>query len=263
MNSARLASCALVWLIAAAGCPRSRIPDGGLDESFDDDPSEPARCGVGDEHMTEYRVVPTTAVVAASIDLGSPELDGALEQLRTHSTTAALPVRAAFSFGQWSWQVPLLRDSLGRHGLQTGELVAIALDDGLGGWVAPLGCTQDEAIVSVRERGAKVEDAGTIAVVAAVPDETAWDLVLGPGSIVTLAPAGRGREFAARLAARSDASATAGPSPGDRLAALADAPVRIVVMGHGFTTGGTLSPPGARALRASADAVNDVALESP
>ena len=114
-----------------------------------------------------------------------------------------------------------------------------------------------------------MQDAGTIAVIAAVPDEGAWDLVLGPGSIATLAPAGRGRELAARLAQRSasvadrsDVSATGGASPGNQLAVLASAPVRVVVVGHGFTTGGTLSQGGARALRASADAIEDVLLES-
>jgi hypothetical protein len=251
--------CALIVLVLAGGCPRGRIPDGGLDEGFDDGPQELERCGEGDEHMRDYQLVPRTSLLAASIDLGSADLDGALEQLRTHAKTANLPVRAAFSLGQWYWQVPLLRDTLARQGLATGELVAIAMDDGLAGWVAPLGCTQDEAIATLAAHGSKVTDAGTIAVVPAVPGETAWDLVIGPGQFVTLAPAGRGRELAAALG-EHDSPPPTGPTPGDRLAALASAPVRVVVIGHGFTTGGTLAPSGARALRASADAIDDVAL---
>jgi hypothetical protein len=260
---------AVVVLVLACGCPHGQVRDDGDDGSTTDPPppSEPVRCGDGDQHMRDYLFVPRASLLAASIDLSSPEVDAALAKLRDHASTADLPVRAAFSLGQWHWQVPLLRDTLARRGIVTGELVAIAMNDGLGGWVAPLGCTQHEAIATVRARGSKVDDAGTIAVVAAIANETAWDLVIGPGSIATLAPAGRGRELAARLeaglaaslAARGEA-ATGQPMPGDRLAALAAAPVRVVIVGHGFTTGGTLSQAGARALRATADAIEDVTL---
>lgn len=265
---------ALVVLALACGCPHGRGPgDEGPPDPTDapttdapptDEGSEPElpRCGDGDEHVRDLHVVPREAVLVGAIDLRADGLASALEKLRDHVGNAGLPVRAAFALGQWHWQVPLLVDTLGRRGLVTGELVALAMDDGLGGWVLPLGCTQDEAIATVRAHGAEVQDAGAIAVVAAVHDETAWDLVIGPGSIATLAAAGRGRELVARLGPGAPPTSPAPPSAAERLAAIEAAPVRVVVLAHGFTTSGTLADGTARALRASADAIDDVALSA-
>jgi hypothetical protein len=264
----------LVALALATGCPHGRVQgDGGADDSADDDkrkgdgatapPEDPRpRCGDGDERARDLQFVPRDAVLAGTVDLRDERLADALVKLRDHVATAGLPVRAAFALGQWHWQVPLLVDTLARRGLVTGELVALSTIDGLGGWVVPLGCTQDEAIATVRAHGAALQDAGTIALVPAVAGETAWDLVIGPGPIATLAAAGRGRELASRLGPGPPPTSPGSPSPAERLAAIESAPVRVVVVAHGFTTSGTLADGSARALRASADAIEDVALQA-
>jgi hypothetical protein len=262
---------AIAMAIAASGCPPRQVrDDGGTTDAQPPDPGPPPVCGHGNERASDYAFLPADAHWVAAIDLQSADLDAALAKLRAHVATAGLPVQAAFALGQWHWQVPLLRGELSRFGIDSGELVAFAGSDAAGGsrsvsgWIAPLGCTQDEAIAAVRAHGWAIEDAGTIAVVAAVPQKSAWDLVVGPGAIAVLAAGGHGREIAARVGARPAPSPelVAAPSPAARLGALASAPVRIVVVGRGFTTDGTLSPGGARALRATADSVDDVALNS-
>ncbi len=256
-------------LALASGCPHRHVqgddgaPDSAPVATDEPPPSEPElpRCGDGTEHSRDLHFVPRDVVLAGAIDLRAHGLALALGKLRDHVGNAGLPVRAAFALGQWHWQVPLLVDTLARRGIATGELVALASSDGLGGWVLPLGCTQDEAIATLRARGVDVQDAGTIAVVAAVEGETAWDLVIGPGAIATLAAAGRGRELAARLGPGARPTSPTPPTPAERLAAIEAAPVRVVVVAHGFTTSGVLADGSARALRATAEAIDDVALQ--
>jgi hypothetical protein len=240
----------------ASGCPHPVGDDGG----HTTDTPAPSRCGDGDERVADLSFVPRTATLVGSIDLAAAELDATLVRVRDHvaQPETGLPVRAAFALGQWHWQVPLVRDTLARQGLATGELVAVALDDALGGWVVPLGCSRADAIAAVRDNGWSVEDTGTFAIAAAVPERTAWDLVIGPGPLALLAPAGRGRELATRLRGGGEPTQIGAPTPGERLAAVAAAPVRVVVISRGFTTGDATTSSDARALRASPAEVQDM-----
>ncbi|HET6583201.1 MAG TPA: hypothetical protein VFG69_07135 [Nannocystaceae bacterium] len=255
----RAAIAGLVTIAAlASGCPHPVGDDGGPTT----DAPAPTRCGDGHERIADLSFVPRTAVLVGRIDLGAADLDAALVRMRDHvaQPETGLPVRAAFALGQWHWEVPLVRDTLARQGLATGELVALALDDALGGWIVPLGCAHADAIAAVRAHGWSVEDSGVVAIAAAVPERTAWDLVIGPGPLAVLAPAGRGRELAARLGSGADPTQIGAPTPGERLAAVATAPVRVVVIGRGFTMGDATTTSDARALRASPAEVEDVRL---
>lgn len=222
-------------------------------------------CGPGDERLDRYDFIPAGARVAASVDLAARDLEPALERLTEHARGSQheLPIDVAFALAQWSWQLPLLRSTLDRGGLQPGELVFVQLPESLPVWFFRATCDLDELLDHVRGTWGLDVRRSVDAVVATPQAEDApgfaYDLVVLPAGRLALVPAGSASALLEALQSPSP-SLGAGPtppSPGERLQSVDAAPIRVVVQGRGLIGGeGSLGRDGSdRSLRVTAERV--------
>jgi len=226
----------------ALGCPRGpdpRPPEDTSGRSTEPEPPAAApTCGDASTVLIDpARSVPTAATMAAILALDDPALADALEVLSEHARDrpSALPVRSAFSIAQWSWEVPLVRDTFARAGFVAGQLGAVHTDELPPLWILPLGCALEAAIAKLHEHDElELRDLGDIAIASPRAGSSfPFDMIVRADAIA-LAPAGRAREALAVW--RRQPTGTGAPvvAPGAVLAEVARAPIRMLVRASGL-----------------------------
>lgn len=227
---------------------------------------EPAACTPTDA-FDDHAWAPAESPAVASIALDHPELPEALHALAEHTRGEGhgLPIPLAFSLSQWSWQVPALVATLRQAGFAPAELVFVAGDPSDHAWVWRSACDLDAALETIGDRWRVRSRTVVEGVIASPlpPDEPdgvafPYDVLVLPGDRFALVPAGQAATTLQRWdrPAPTTALGSPAPGPGDRLDALAPAPIRLVVRGHALVDPSTTTAPDeTRSLRITASGV--------
>ncbi|MCR9164206.1 MAG: hypothetical protein ACE37F_17735 [Nannocystaceae bacterium] len=240
----------MAMLGALSGCPTQRPAP----QAPEPDPQPPATAVLAcpaDAPFTTLGWTPPSAESVAVVDLRADALDETLRRLSegAKSPDRQLPIRLAFSLGQWTWQVPLLRTTLASAGFDPAQLVHVSLPDGASAWAWPQSCdlpTLADNLATAWGMRVRSTPYGAVGLVPsdASGDEVAfaYDFIAYGASAYLLVPAGRAQAVASRLAERgSDLGA---PSLGQIASELDEAPVRLVVRtGALLTPGATADAP--------------------
>ncbi len=192
--------------------------------------------------------IPPSARAAALLDTTSAALPGALTQIKAATDDGArtLPIRVAFSLGQWTWQIPLLRSTLEQAGFIPDSLLYVSLPDGSSAWAWPQGCDLDAVRDNVASAwGMQVRNTayGAVAVAPVGEDGApafAYDFVAWGATAYLVVPAGRASLVAQMLGERPTDGAA--PTLADRIDALAPGPVRLAVRMDDLVTPGAATP---------------------
>lgn len=231
----------VVWF-AMLGCPQQTPTTSPVDTppvdttSVDTTSVEPAvrTCSDDPPAFVSLAWVPPQARAVTHLQLDDPDLDASIEHVvaAAADTRRELPIRTAFSLGQWKWQIPLLRTTLAQAGFAPSALVHVMLPDGTSAWAWPPACDLEQVRTNVANGwGLTLRNTayGAIARAAADDGESAfaYDFVAWGASANLLVPAGRATTTTQLLGAPREASTTVTPS--DLVLGLADAPVRLAV----------------------------------
>ncbi len=226
-------------LAALPGCPHpDPSPDPAHPASAPEPASAPASipaCGPADQRFATLGWMPADARAAAVVRLDDPQLADALALVGAGARDAErqLPIRVAFSVGQWTWQVPLLRSTLAQAGFAPRQLAYVALPDGTTIWAWPSGCDLETTTENLRAAWGlelRTTPYGAVAVAPRRPDggpTFAYDFVIWGASFAALVPAGRAGSVTQQLADR-------GGDPlrerlGSALERLQPAPIRMAI----------------------------------
>jgi hypothetical protein len=219
--------------------------------------------------MSGYDWTPDRAAVLASIDLEHPETTRAIEHLSqaAGSGDSGLPIDVAFALTQWSWQVPLVQQTLREAGYEPAELVYLRTIDGLPAWVWTSTCDLEQSLERVRDAWGVHVRRALGAVIGSVPEEPrrfAYDVVFVAGDRIALVPAGMGARLADVLGRTRSATPGLGDAPPVRalLGSVEPAPVRAVVSGQALLEPhwAAQTDVAARRIRSSGDAVDITAI---
>ena len=210
-------------------------------------PATPVDCGPRGERFSTLGWVPTPARVLAAVELADPTLKEATSTLRagTQDTAHKLPIRTAFSLGQWTWQLPLLQRTLANAGFYPDQLVYVSLPDGTSIWAWASSCDLETATQHVEASWGLTLRATPYGALGLAPrDESgtplfAYDLIVWGASFFALVPAGRGPGTAQQIGEprTSQASGLSGP-----LASLEAAPLRLVTRTDDLMAPGGATP---------------------
>ncbi|MEM6294202.1 MAG: hypothetical protein AAGA54_23195 [Myxococcota bacterium] len=192
--------------------------------------------------------IPPSARAAALLDTTAPDLDGALAAVKavTDDGARTLPIRIAFSLGQWTWQVPLLRRTLEQAGFVPDALLYVALPDGSSAWAWPQDCDLDavrQNLASGWGMSLRNTAYGAVATAPLGEDGTpafAYDFVAWGATAYLVVPAGRASLVTQLLAERPTDSAAA--TLGDHIDALPPGPIRLAVRMDDLVTPGAAAP---------------------
>lgn len=258
----RLAGALVALAAALAACgashdPADMPPAPGPAQPAPKDLPEPTCAGVADP-LGDLDWIPRDVTLAAAIDLADPGHGAAAERLaRAAGEIDGLPIVAALGLGQLDVQLSIVQGLLRSAGLAPRELVLLHEPGGAVAWVFRVRCDLG-ALQAIMTRAwglrSRTTATGPIAEPGARP--FAHDAVFLADDRVMLAPAGRGGALRRWLEAPAEpalAAGRGGPTPGDALAGLAPAPIRVVLAGRGLLTGGAAAGP--RTLQAWPDRV--------
>lgn len=226
----------IAGLSATLGCqPTTQAPP-----SVEPEPSTPVSaepppsCAGQGERFVDYGFVGADVRAAASLDLTSPDLEASVAALSTRARDAdhGWPIAFAFSAGQWSWQVPLLRSTLASAGFAPDELVYVAFEDGSSLWAWSSSCDLRTATAAVDHAWGLSLRPTAYGALAGVGHEDGeptfpYDVVVFGSEFFGFAPAGRGHAVAQHMAAsrRGEPASRLGTD----LAAIEASPVRAVM----------------------------------
>ncbi|MCY1006128.1 hypothetical protein OV079_11255 [Nannocystis pusilla] len=212
-------------------------------------------CPEGQDLIGDLEWIPADARVAGLFDLGDPGVDEAAAELaRASATTPGMPVVAALGLGFLGTQLQILRRQLRDAGLTPRELLLLHDPGGAVVWIVRVRC--DLAVLQATlARAWGVTSRTTAAGPLAEPDPARGfphDVVFLADDRLALVPAGAGGKLRRWLEGQ------AGPpdlgdrrrseTPGQALARLEPAPIRVVLAGRGLLAGDAASAP--RTLRA-------------
>ncbi|MDC0720012.1 hypothetical protein [Nannocystis bainbridge] len=203
--------------------------------------------------------IPADARVVALFDLGDPGVDDAAAELaRASATTPGMPVVAALGLGFVATQLHILRRQLADAALTPRELLLLHDPAGAVVWIVRVRC--DLAVLqNTLARAWGVTSRTTAAGPLAEPDPARGfphDLVFLGDDRLALVPAGAGgklRRWLEGQAGPPDLGERRGETPGQALARLDPAPIRVVLAGRGLLAGDAASAP--RTVRAWPDRV--------
>ncbi|PCC75633.1 hypothetical protein SAMN02745121_00173 [Nannocystis exedens] len=217
-------------------------------------------CPEVQDPLGDLEWIPADARVAALFDLGDPGVDEAAAELARASATApGMPVVAALGLGFVGTQLQILRRQLRDAALTPRELLLLHDPAGAVVWLVRVRCDL-AALQAVLARAWGVTSRTTAAGPLAEPDPARGfphDVVFLADDRLALVPAGAGGKVRRWLEGQ------AGPpdlgdrrrreTPGQALARLEPAPIRVVLAGRGLLAGDAASAP--RTLRAWPDRV--------
>jgi hypothetical protein len=219
-----------------------------------------ATCPIAQDPLGDLTWIPRDVRLAAILDLADPGVDASsVELARTVATTPGLPIVAGLGLGQLDIQLQLLRRQLTSAGLTPRELVLLHGPDGAVVWVLRVRCDLG-VLQATLARAWHVQSRATATGPVAEPAPGAGfphDIVFLADDRLALAPAGTGGKLRRWLEVPVQVPAL-GPSrpaepPGEILAALDPAPIRVVLAGRGLLAADAASSP--RTLRAWPDRV--------
>lgn len=250
---------AALLLLAACGtpAPKDTPPETGPAKQVPETLPEPT-CPATQDALGDLAWIPPAAPLAAAIDLADPTVDEAAQRLaRAVGEIEGLPIVAALGLGQLDLQLAALRGNLRAAGLAPREVVLLHGPDGAVAWVFRARCDLG-ALQAVMQRAWGLQPRSTAAGPIAEPGARPFphDAVFLADDRVLLAPAGRGGALRRWLEAPVEPSLAPdrrGETPGELLAALSPAPIRVVLAGRGLLAGGATAAP--RTLQAWSDRV--------
>jgi hypothetical protein len=215
------------WAVVLLGCDKPAPPNA---PPTDPPATASARCGEGGEQFHDYSFVPAGVRAAVRLDLASPDLDATLVRLSETARGDAhgLPIDVAFALGQWSWQVPLVRSTLGRAGHRPGELVYLYIDRGVSVWTWPSSCDLEAQTRAAAAGWSLAVKPSAFGAVARGGESFPYDVLYYRGAFVALAPGGKSSAVAQVMAAPVMRDA---PAPGEVLGT-APAPIHLVLTGQ-------------------------------
>lgn len=204
--------------------------------------------------------LPRDLRLAVVFDLDDPGVtQAAIELARASATTPGLPVVAALGLGFVDAQLAIVRRQLAVATLAPRELLLLHDPAGAVLWVVRARCDLDAVQTALadawglRSRASAAGPLAEPAPGAAFPH----DVVFLGDDRLALVPAGSGGKLRRWLEGSSKppelGPGPAGDAPGDTLAALAPAPIRVVLAGRGLLAGDAARSP--RTLRAWPDRV--------
>lgn len=206
-------------------------------------------CGAQDP-IGELDWIPRDVQLAAVLDLADPDLDAAAARLaRSVASIEGLPIVVSLGLGQLDLQLTILRNHFKSAGLAPREVVLLHEPGGAVAWVFRARCDLGALQAAIQRAWglrSRTSAAGPIAEPAPGGPPFPHDAVFLADDRVMLTPAGRGGALRRWLEGQGEPSLAPerrGESPGDLLAALAPAPVRVVLAGRGLLAGGATSAP--------------------
>jgi hypothetical protein len=216
----------------------------------------PPGCDARGERVGALEWLPAGVRAALLLDLDDPGLPAAVERVEVGARgEAGLPLVASLGLAQLGLQLGILRAHLGRAGLAPREVLLLHGEAGEVIWVLRARCDL-AALQAGLARAWPVRARSVVAgtVLEARPGEFAHDVVFLDEDRLALVPAGGALALRRWLATPAPPPLGAGPAPptpGARLAELAEAPVRGVFAGRSLARGDAA----VRTLRATADAL--------
>lgn len=202
-----------------------------------------ARDGLGDLGW-----IPRDVKLAALIDLDAPAIgDAAARLARAVADAPGLPILVALGLSQLDVQLEILRAQLGAAGLAPRELALLHDPTGAVLWVLRARCDLG-ALQAALTRAWGLRSRMTASGPVAEPAPGAsfpYDAVFLDDDRVALVPAGHAGRVRRWLATPPEPGLGATPveGPGERLAALSAAPIRVVILGRSLLAGGAAAGP--------------------
>lgn len=267
-------SAALSLALAACGAPApSDRPErtgssGPVPEALPESsgPSGPApkippeaTCADARDDLGDLTWIPRDARVSAVLDLRAPKLDDAARQLaRAVADAPGLPIVAALGLGQLDLQLDILRGQLRTADLAPHELLLLHEPGGAVIWVLRARCdlgVLQAALARAWGLRSRNTASGPVAE-AGLGARSPYDVVFLADDRLALVPAGHAGRLRRWLEAPPDPSLTPGrraEGPGELLASLSPAPIRVVLAGRGLLAGDAAASP--RTLQAWPDRV--------
>jgi hypothetical protein len=275
-RSRRAGSPAALWLaLAFAACgardlpsaeaePAAPVPadtpqDAGPADQVAKDMS-PGSCPNAQEPLGDLEWIPRDVRLAAVFDLSDPGLgDAARELAHASASTPGMPVVAALGLGILDVQLDILRRHLTSAGLTPRELLLLHDPAGAVVWVVRVRCdlhALQAALARAWGVTSRATAAGPLAEPAA-PGGFPHDVVFLADDRLALVPAGAGGKLRRWLEGQGGPPEFGGgqrvETPGEALARLDPAPIRVVLAGRGLLAGDAPAAP--RTLRAWPDRV--------
>lgn len=220
----------------------------------------PETCQQAQDPLGDLEWIPRDVRLAAAFDLGDPGLGEAARELaRASAATPGMPVVAALGLGFLDAQLDIVRRQLAAADLAPRELLLLHDPAGAVVWVVRVRC--DLLVlqaVLARAWGvtSRATAAGPLAEPAA-PGGFPHDVVFLADDRLALVPAGAGGKLRRWLEGQAAAPELGGggrvETPGEALARLDPAPIRVVLAGRGLLAGDAPAAP--RTLRAWPDRV--------
>lgn len=251
-------------LLALAACPPAPVPADlaptpGPPEQPAAPPAAAPTCAARDA-LGDLAWIPRDLRLAALFDLQDPGLDDAAARLaRDVAGLPGLPIVAGLGLAQLGIQLPLLRRQLRAADLDPAELLLLHEPGGGVLWLLRARCDLP-ALQSTLARAWGVQSRTSAAGPLAEPRPGggfAFDVLFLSDDRLALVPAGSGGKLRRWLEAppAADPFATTRPSetPGELLAAIDRAPIRVVFGGRGLLAGD--APHAPRGLQAWPDRV--------
>lgn len=235
-----------VLLAALTGCPSDPVPrDMPLPLGPEPPAAEPPApaCADARDPLGDLAWLPRDARLAALFDLRDPGLDdAALRLARDVAAIPGLPIVAGLGLGQLGVQLPLLRSQLRAAHLDPAELLLLHEPGGGVLWLLRARCDLP-ALQAELARAWGVQTRTSAAGPLAEPrgGSFPFDVLFLSDDRIALAPAGAGgklrRWLEAPPAPDPFASSKPAETPGEALAALEAAPIRVVFGGRGLLSG--------------------------
>ncbi|MDC0667431.1 hypothetical protein [Nannocystis radixulma] len=217
-------------------------------------------CTQAQDVLGDLEWIPADARLAALFDLGDPGVDDAAAELaRATATTPGMPVVAALGLGFVGTQLQILRRHLADAALTPRELLLLHGPGGDVVWVLRVRCDLG-VLQAALARAWGVTSRATAAGPIAEPDPARGfphDLVFLADDRLALVPAGAGgklrRWLEGQVRPPELGAGRRAETPGEALARLEPAPIRVVLGGRGLLAGDAPAAP--RTLRAWPDRV--------
>lgn len=265
-SRASLAASLATLLACGADVPQDRsLATGPAGQVEVPAPAPPeTRCRARDD-LGGLAWLPADVRLAAILDLENDELPAALQRLqRGVQAGNGLPVVAALGLGQLGLQLGILRPQLHAVGLEPRELALLHDRDGAVIWVLRARCDLPALQVAIAEawslRSREVAGGAVAERVAGGTGPTfAFEVAFLADDRLALVPPGTAPRLRRWLEA-PPVPATLGaqptpPPPGEILAELAAAPIRVLLAGRSLQLDGAAGTATVRTLRATAAAL--------
>lgn len=261
-------------LLAASGCPRAagedtRTPSetspettGGasVDDAGGEAPGDapPLACGSPGLRVEELAWLPGTTRAVVLVDLDDPDRSAALAVLaaRARATGHGMPIDLAFTFGEWTWQIPALAGTLARVGLAPGNVVYVHTAEPTGAFVLQHDCDVERLRAAMTEAWGVSWRTLVEGALGRATEGTAfaWDVLLLPGGRAMLVAKGRGDAWLRALVPDPARSGVATHMK-EMLGRVGAAPIRGVIAGPSLLDPGAQDVAFAQTLHGTADAL--------